>query len=700
MGGLAFVNPAMIAGALALAIPLAIHLLTRRTPVLITFPTLRFLMAAKANQSRLFRIRHYVLLLVRSLVILLLLAAFLRPVLTKGTLAATAAPEGGTATVVIVDTSLSMGYAKRGVSPLARGLSAAETTINQLGSGDLANVVYAGAVPQSVFEKPSANRTQLRSDLADRRHTASRADIDAAIALALKQLDAYAGRNREIHFISDFQRTNWAATDFAAIPDSVKTVFVSVADPAPANAAITGIQLRPARPAVGERVELVCRVANHGPEPRPIPVTAFMGNSEVHEAELDVGAGMTATTSFHFQFDASGFYEGTVAIGEDALQEDNTRHVVVQVSERFPVVILSDAPAQARGASHRFLAAALDPFSDRTSVFVPEVMPTDAFDRFAAGRAHAVFLSQAGPMSDTTAALLVRYLEDGGRVVYFTEGPADRTNLELIKSTAGDAIKLPFTPLDYVGDDEGRFATLASANYEEPMLKKFRDTSALADLHFYSYFATRREEAQGQVLLKYDNNHIALARTSFGLGSLLLANFSPRLDGSDIQKSTVFVPLIHEMVKALSLEGGGMRSFFAGYPCSTSVTLPAAGAPVRFTDPAGVSIGAAIDLNGTRGAVFFNDTHKTGIYRIYSAEEKLGAIPVNTDPRESNLESLTPLQLEEMSRRSQEAFYASTGADAGTLRQMREGVPLWQYFLAAALAFLAIEQGMAFLWRR
>ena len=78
----------------------------------------------------------------------------------------------------------------------------------------------------------------------------------------------------------------------------------------------------------------------------------------------------------------------------------------------------------------------------------------------------------------------------------------------------------------------------------------------------------------------------------------------------------------------------------------------------------------------------------------------MGSIAVNTDARESNLESLTTAQLEEMTQRSQETFYASAGTDAGTLRKLREGVPLWQYFLAAALAFLAVEQGLAFLWRR
>jgi len=700
MGGLAFVNPIFFLGGLALFIPLVIHLLTRRTPVLITFPTLRFLMAATANQSQLFRIRHYLLLLIRTAIILLLLAAFLRPILTKGTLAATSTPAGGTAAIIIIDASLSMGYAGHGISPFAQATSAAETMLNQLGSSDVANIVYAGAQPAAVFPEPSPNRAQLRMDLASRSHTVARANIDAAISLALEQLDDHNAMNREIHFVSDFQRTNWASVDFSSIPESVRTVFLSVADKNATNLALTDIRMRPASPAAGESVEVVCSVANYSPTAQRVPLTVDFNDDKPFEQTLQIDPGMTATASLRVQFDESGFYEGTASIGEDAISEDNRRHVVVQVSERFPIVILSNAPPDARGASHRFLTAALDPFADASSIFVPEVITPDAFDRFAAGRAHAIILTQSGDLSRATAELLANYLKDGGHVLYFLEESADRNNLMLLREASGDAIKLPFTPLGFTGAAEATYATLASANYDDPMLRKFRETTALADLHFFQYFATRREEAQGQVLMKFDNNHIALASTTLGLGSMLLANFSPSLEGSDLQKSTIFVPLIQEMVKALGLEGGGGRDFAAGYPFSTTITLPDAAAPVRFTNPAGADVSATIDLNGGSGSVFFNQTPITGFYRIFSGTTTAGSIAVNTDARESNLESLTTDQLAQMARRSQETFYASTGTDAGALRQMREGLPLWQYFLAAALAFLAIEQAFAWFWRR
>ncbi len=78
-----FIHPMMWFGIVALGIPVAIHLLTRRTPQDMVFPTLQFLRAAMARQSHLFRLRHILLLVLRTLLVLLLLLAFIKPVLTS-----------------------------------------------------------------------------------------------------------------------------------------------------------------------------------------------------------------------------------------------------------------------------------------------------------------------------------------------------------------------------------------------------------------------------------------------------------------------------------------------------------------------------------------------------------------------------------------------------------------------------------------
>ena len=108
---------------------------------------------------------------------------------------------------------------------------------------------------------------------------------------------------------------------------------------------------------------------------------------------------------------------------------------------------------------------------------------------------------------------------------------------------------------------------------------------------------------------------------------------------------------------------------------------------------------AAVDLNGDEGWIIFSQTDKTGFYRVH-ADTLVGSIPVNVDRRESNLDSLNVKQLQDLTSTAQDQFFASAGNDMQSLRRLREGLPMWHYFLVAALAFLALEQLAALAWKR
>ena len=564
-------------------------------------------------------------------------------------------------------------------------------------------VIVAAATPQPSFEKSRNNRHQLKRDVQEAGVTLERADIDAAIAMALKQLAETEGYQREIHFISDFQRSNWAAVNYAAIPENVKTVFVSVAEEAAGNVAITEVTLKPPDPAISEEVSVVCKVANFGGQRRDVPLELAFSNEKVSRHTLSLQPGTTGSTTFRLRPHRSGIFEGVLTIPDDGLAADNTRYFTLSVTERVHVTILSDETEADPAAGSRFLRAAVNPFTDETGVLVPAVMRPELFDKFVAARSQVVIVSGVQPFSADTAKSLVQYLRDGGGLIYFLSHPSDRENLALIEKHSNDDLKMPFTIgrfIDSGSDTDAEFAMLSEANYDAPMLRKFRETGALAKLNFFRYFTTQRLKTRGSVLLRYDNSHIALARTSLGFGSLLLANFSLASDSCDLPKHLVFVPLIHEMIHAMRPESGGARSFTVGHPCSTTITFSSPDSSIRFTSPSGEEISAGLELSKNEGAVVFGSTHATGFYRVYAENTRLGSIAVNVDNRESNLDSITPDQIRELSRISKERFFATAGKDSGALRRLREGVPLWHYLLICCMCLLALEQMVAMIWKR
>ena len=417
-----FTNPALWAGALALVVPLLVHLLTRKALRTLLFPTVRFIRKVQASQSAVYRLRHLLLMLVRTAFLALLLLAFLKPVLQNGTLSAGDRGESRHAVIIVLDASASMGYAGGGASPFARARLAARKVLDELGDSDLANLVVAAAAPSTSFDQPTANRFHLKNDLQLARLTQERADMDAAIAEAVKQLARLSGYKKEIHLVSDFQRSNWAPVDFAKIPKDVRVIFISVAAPDAGNLAINEIILQPPAPARGEEVEVLCKVANYGSLAKSVPVQLRFGEEKTMRRELDVPAGTTANASFRFRVNRAGLFEAELTIPDDALAVDNRRFFTLTVGERVQVLVVSDEGGDP-GAGSRFLARAINPNPDRGGAFAPVVLNSAQLDKFSVAGAQLIILGGLKELPSAAAETLVHHLKDGGSIIYLLSGP-------------------------------------------------------------------------------------------------------------------------------------------------------------------------------------------------------------------------------------------------------------------------------------
>src|SRR5204862_6883478 len=105
---MAFLTPAFFLGLAAIAIPVLVHLIQRERKRVVEFPSLMFVRRIPYQSVRRRRIRHWGLLLLRAAAIAMLVAAFARPFLRQGAIAAAAAG-GARDRVILLDHSASMG---------------------------------------------------------------------------------------------------------------------------------------------------------------------------------------------------------------------------------------------------------------------------------------------------------------------------------------------------------------------------------------------------------------------------------------------------------------------------------------------------------------------------------------------------------------------------------------------------------------
>src|SRR5262245_2735360 len=249
-----FLNPLFLFGLTAAAIPVLIHLFTRRRPREVKFPSLEFLAEVNQSEIRRLRLKQWLLLALRTLAVALLAMAMARPSL-KGGANGRGSGTAASTLIALVDVSGSMGAPDAEGRPLtATARRVVESLLATLGPADeLLLVPYDRAV-HPLSEKPLADAARLRAAAQALAPSASATDHAAALTLAGRALSQSRSLNRELFWISDFQRSGFHGAPAAggsgierpAGPwDEARVYIVPLSPRSRANAALTGAALAP-----------------------------------------------------------------------------------------------------------------------------------------------------------------------------------------------------------------------------------------------------------------------------------------------------------------------------------------------------------------------------------------------------------------------------------------------------------------------
>src|SRR5687767_3770204 len=193
-----FLYPAFLVGLLAASLPIVIHLLNRRRLQRIQFPAVRFILLSQKRISRSYRLRHWLLLALRTLAIVLLVLLLANPIFQTG--AGLFAGGGPVSLVVLLDNSLSMTWSGDG-NGFAQAKDAARLLFAGLNEGDRAALVPTSITAKEVFRLKSQKDVLAREidavEIAD-----GTANLAGALDKAYEILSEPAAQ-KEIRLITD-----------------------------------------------------------------------------------------------------------------------------------------------------------------------------------------------------------------------------------------------------------------------------------------------------------------------------------------------------------------------------------------------------------------------------------------------------------------------------------------------------------------
>lgn len=344
---MSFIHPLALLGLAAAAIPALLHLLQRRTPPQVDFPPVRYLSAAERESARRLKLRHLLLLILRTALIVTIVLAAARPLVPL---------RGGgahqpTAAVIILDNSPSSGAIVDGGLVLDRLRVAARSSVGRTTSADRVWLMLCDGVLRG------GSREALLATI-DSTHTGwLRLDLVQAVERAARIVSAQPLVDREVHVLSDLQRTALASRR-AAVPSDVRVLALAPGREAP-NRGIASVTVSEGAAVI----DLSGSMLDAGGAPQPVPVTIRVGGGR-NRGEIAARGLATAgsdrareatravvTVSLPAQSLAPGWWVGEAALEPDELRADDRRPFAWRVAP--PAKVMATVGAGS------FVAAAL-----------------------------------------------------------------------------------------------------------------------------------------------------------------------------------------------------------------------------------------------------------------------------------------------------------------------------------------------------
>jgi hypothetical protein len=657
-----FLAPWFLAGAVAVGLPLWIHLLRQYRSTPHPFSSLMFFERRAQSSIKHRRLRYLLLLSLRVLLLLLIALAFANPFIDR-----TGGATGGRKMLIIaVDNSFSMRYDDH----LARAKQAAMNAVSQLNPGERGQVLAVGSRVHFLTQ-PVEAADQLKAAIQSIQPSDEQSSY-GELARALRTISQTSKIPLEVHFASDMQKSSMppAFADLRLASDT-KLVFHSVSGSKDPNWMVESVTA-PAKIYDPKKVRVQAVVAGVNTPAAKRTVSLTLDGKTLESKSVDVPANGRASVEFLSLDSPHGFHKGEIRIEPgDSLKEDDRFDFAIERTDPHPVLFLHPA---GQNRDELFYRSALESVSE--AGFTLEPLAVEQAANQSLSKYAFVVLSDVGSMPPGLENILRAYVAGGGSLlIALGHLSAALTRVPVSNETIEGS--------SYASLSGSRFETVAAADAEHPALRR---ANKLDGVKFYQVIKV--DPGQSRVIARLTNQAPLLLEKQVGEGRVIV--FTSTFDnvGNDLPLHASFVPFVEEIARYL----GGQQDGSTNVAVDSYIELRSAkerGAAIDVTEPDGTH---PLSLKDATTAQTFQVTRE-GFYDIHRANGREEFVAVHADRRESDL---TPIPQETM------ALWKNTGLGPDT--PSGDGSPadtqarpwsLWRYALLLVLITAIIESVLA-----
>ncbi|HET7003961.1 MAG TPA: BatA domain-containing protein [Candidatus Binatia bacterium] len=608
-----FLYPLFLFGLAAASLPILIHLLNRRRLKRIRFPAVRFILLSQKRISRSYRLRHWLLLALRTLAVICLALLLANPIFQTG--AGLFAGGGPVSLVVVLDNSLSMSWSGDG-NGFKQAKEAASLLIGDLNDGDRAAVIPTNISAKEAFRLKDQKDVLLK-EVAGLEVADGTANLPAALSKAYELLNQPAGQ-KEIRIITDMALTGWDQFSLASLKQADPSIPLKVIrigrKQQPINGTVKEVRLGSQGVGVNLPLQIEATVANFGAtEIKELLVQLSIDGQNKEQKLTTIPAKGETSVTFQTRIAQAGAHAGQITLKKDGLAGSPVANFALDAQDKLRVLLVDGDPQTSLVQSETFfLTRALNPSGERdASLFLPTVVLPDGLNAATPDNYQVVILSNLAVLPDAFVTKLQNFLRQGGGVLIFT---GDKFQADSYNQKLGAA--LPTQLRDKKTGPEAGGEKIDKIDLTHPALQGLSDSILQESIKTVRVWGYQR--AAGKPLIALANGEPLLLEQKVGAGKVMLVTTSADRDWSDLPVKTVFLPLIQSLTQYLA--GGKRGNLDAGIAVGAvkELSFPAnfVGRNLRVTKPDKQNVEVTIAGEKDRATATLDGNDKAGIYRL------------------------------------------------------------------------------------
>jgi hypothetical protein len=651
-----FFTPWFLAGAVAVGLPVWLHLLKKHKTTPLPFSSLMFFERRIQSSIKHRRLRYLVLFALRTALILLIVLAFAHPYVRQ---AVAPASRTGEVTVLAIDNSLSM----RAGGRLDEAKQMARRMVAGLRPGQRAQVLAFGARVQAMSEVTD-DGAALNAGINAIESSDARTSF-AELARSLRSIAQSIHLPLAVHLYSDMQQSGMPANfNDLRLNAAVRLEPHPLETKAAPNFAVENV-VAPRRVYDSRKSRVLATIASFGEPKATRSVSLVLNQRAVETKTVEVPENGRATVEFLSLDVPYGRNRGEVRIDSaDALAADDVFYFSVERTDPRHALFVHE------GENSRdllYFKAALE--ASGQSAFEMDPATPDQTANLSPAKYAFVALSDVGALPLAFENQLREYVRGGGSVlVSLGHMSVARARVPVTDDRIEEA--------RYAGREGERFQTAVWLDRSHPSILK---DDRWDDVKFYQ--AIRVAPGDARVVVRLSDQTPLLMDHQVGEGHILV--FASTFDNvaNDFPLHASFVPFIQQTARYLGRLDDRPPSVLVG-SFEELRDSKEKGSAVEVVDPKGGRVLSLAEATEAQNIQFT----LAGFYEIHRPNRADELVAVNADRHESDL---TPAAAETLALWQNTAQGSSEGGAAAAAEQ--KPLSLWWYVMLVVLALAVAE---------